>query len=202
MIRALTILGVILASGLAAAAEDLDASLIKRLSKGDVLRKLEPIPGSDQRLGVARGVVETSPEEAFRIATDYEHYTEFMPNTIVSEVKERTGEKVRFYSKLDMTWPIDDLEYECEVNFGPGNRSATYAMVPGTGKGVKTFSGEWSMTEFQGDKNRTLMIYKVSFLPERWYPGWAVRIGINNSLGQVIRAVKDRLKQVQQTPHP
>lgn len=168
------------------------------LAQGEEILKLEPVPESRVKQGIVQGVIEAPFDRVWNVITDYEHYTEFMPRTEKIEVRERDDRHVVYFSKLNMPWPIEDVAYDCEVNFGEGHRSLDFQMVPGTGKGVKRFHGNWKLEPFQGAADRILVTYTLLFEPTRGYAPWLFDLGTKHSLSKVIGAVRDRVRERRQ----
>jgi ribosome-associated toxin RatA of RatAB toxin-antitoxin module len=161
-------------------------------SSADTIR-LEPVEGSRVKKGIVSGLIDADPETIFSVITDYEHYTEFMPRTAEATVRERTANRVLFFSHLDMPWPIQDVAYDCEAKFGAGRRSVEFSMVPGTGKGVKRFHGSWQIDPVPGAGPKTQVTYTLLFEPETGYAPWLFDLGTKHSLAKVIGAVRKRV---------
>ncbi len=177
-------------SGIARAGEE------ERLAKWQILTELKIQPGISVKEGISRGVVRASLEKVHGVITDYDHYAKFMPRTELSEVKERKPDQIRYFTKLDMPWPIEDVAYECEVKGNPSHRQIDFKMVEGTGMGVRDFRGSWELEPFQGKDDLTLVTYRLIFVPEREYPKWAVNIGNKVTIKGIIRAIRSRINRI------
>ena len=85
-------------SGSAAARPSLDAARLAELGRYEVLTFNDPAGGGIER-GKAIGVIDATPEEVFRIATDYTRYADFMPRVTSSRIetssRPASGEYIR-----------------------------------------------------------------------------------------------------------
>src|SRR5215471_2181926 len=75
----------------AAARPTLDNGRLDELSRYEVLTFNDPFRNGIER-GKAIGVIDATPEEVFRVATDYAKYHDFMPRVTRSTVKETTSD--------------------------------------------------------------------------------------------------------------
>ena len=71
-------LGLFLAPAAALARPSLDPARLDQLDRYEVLMFGDPVAGGLER-SKAIGVFDATPDEVFRIATEYQHYPEFMP---------------------------------------------------------------------------------------------------------------------------
>jgi ribosome-associated toxin RatA of RatAB toxin-antitoxin module len=158
-------------------------------SPQDIIR-LETVEGSRIKRGIVQGAVEATAEEVWQVITDYEHYTEFMPRTEKAEVRKRELNRVTYFSYLGMPWPIEDVAYVCDADLAPDHLGVEFRMAPGSGKGVKRFTGSWKLEPMVG---KTMVTYTLFFEPERGYAPWLFDLGTKHSLAKVIQAVRKRI---------
>jgi coenzyme Q-binding protein COQ10 len=163
-----------------------------QLQKGKVLTRLEEVPGSKLKKGITTAILDAPSEKVWDVITDFAHYKEFMPKFKESRVLEQKESGVKYYSYLNMPWPISDVTYECDVTFSADRSSYDFKMTPGTGKGVKDFYGTWSLQKTD-DPKKTLATYSLFFQTDRGYPNWAVNMGTEKTIGQTMKAVRKRL---------
>ncbi len=169
---------------------------IESLRKGKIISNLENIEGSGFKRALTQGVIDAPIDKVWKVITDYNHYKDFMPKGKESRITEQEGNRIRYYSKLNMPWPIADVSSVCEVILSKDHRSLTFSIVPGTGKGVKRFEGTWELEPFEGNAERTLGKYTLSFEPDRWYPKWAIHLGMKSTIGKIMEAIRKRVKEV------
>jgi len=146
--------------------------------------------------GFVEGVVSAPLDQVFAVITDYDQYEDFMPRTERSRVLSRGNRSVRYQCKLDMPWPVSDVSYEVDVSWEPDRRSVRFAMVPGTGDGVRSFDGHWKLTELAGDAARTLVTYDILFEPQTRWPKWVLDIGTKATLGDILPSLRMRIRKL------
>lgn len=57
----------------------------------------------------AIGLLDATPDEVFRVASDYQHYTEFAPRVVAANVVDRQGDaRAAVMMKTDLPWPAND----------------------------------------------------------------------------------------------
>ncbi len=83
----------------------LDSERMARLDHFDVLSFADPFKnGLD--VGKAIGVFEATPEEVFRVATDYTKWHEYLPRVGTSLVTERQRDGATVEITIDLPWPV------------------------------------------------------------------------------------------------
>src|SRR5687767_9400362 len=80
--------------GPAQARPTLDGTRLGQLDRYEVLTFSDPYQSGIDR-GKAIGVIDATPEEVFRIATDFARYKEFMPRITESEQVTRTADSAQ-----------------------------------------------------------------------------------------------------------
>ena len=165
------------------------------LRKGKVITRLEEVKGSYVKKGITTAIMEAPFEKVWGVITDFEHYKEFMPRVEKSDLITKTEKQVKYFSELDMPWPISDVSYQCVVNMEKPKKHIQFELIKGTQKGVKAFNGTWDFEPFEGDQSKTLVHYNLFFEPEKGYPPWAVNFGTKHTIGNIMESVRERLKR-------
>lgn len=79
---------------------------LDRLAHYKVLTYTDP-GGNGINKGKAIGVFDATPDEVFRVATDYQHYPQFAPRVVASKVIDRQGDQRAFvWLSSDLPWPV------------------------------------------------------------------------------------------------
>ncbi len=156
--------------------------------------------GSSVREVKAIGSIDAAPERVFKVIGDYDHYTEFMPYMRESKVVAREGKTVYVYgyiappvvSNRDYTLKMTD-ETAADVykvswvpanEKGPAPRSGTVRLAINT--------GSWT---FEPDENgKTTATYYLYTDPAGAIPTWMVNKANRDSLPDVLRAIRKRVK--------
>ena len=156
---------------------------------------LEKVEGSRSKRATIEGVIHAPVKKIWAVLTDYASYPEFMPRFRLVNILEKSDKHVHYYSELNMPWPIKDVSYECMSSFLKVEEKLRVAMVPGTGKGVKSFEGTWILKPI--DEQTTQASYTLFFESEKKYPKWAERMGTKSTIGKTLRAVRKRVALLQ-----
>ena len=100
------ILGLCALAGAAAARPSVGPDGLSRLAHYQVLTFTDP-GGNGINRGKAIGLFDATPDEVFRVATDYQHYVDFAPRVVASQVVDRQGDARAFVSlSTDLPWPV------------------------------------------------------------------------------------------------
>src|SRR5260370_5662831 len=89
----------------------LDAARLDELTQYQVLTFTDPFVAGINR-GKAIGVVDATPEEVFRVATDYEKYRDFMPRVVSSSIKELGRNQALVEMIAALRWPAGTTTVE------------------------------------------------------------------------------------------
>src|SRR6185503_17417618 len=77
---------------------------LARLAAYDVLAFTDPFQNGLER-GKAIGVFDATPEEVFRVATDYAKWKDYLPRVRGSKVISQTGSQSLVEMVADLPWP-------------------------------------------------------------------------------------------------
>lgn len=190
------------------------------LTDGEVITKVEKMPGCETRLGEAIGVVDASREKVWRVICDYNEHKHFMPNILEcfairlealelikgksprelrgleSQLRqyktgEIAGEVVYIYSVGDFPWPIPDKAYILKIA-RDRERYATHAtMIIGQMRVNESF---WELKPYGADGSKTLVKYRLLLDPGMPAPAFVIRMATSSIMPKVIEAVRQRVK--------
>src|SRR5690349_13785023 len=102
MIRTLTFLLFALP---AFARPQLDSDRTTKLERYEVLSFGDPFKNGFE-FGKAIGVFDATPEEVFRVATDYNKWKEYLPRVRGSDVRDKKRDGATVEITLDLPWPV------------------------------------------------------------------------------------------------
>jgi ribosome-associated toxin RatA of RatAB toxin-antitoxin module len=193
-IRSLAISSLLLGlTASAGARPTLDASRLGELSRYQVLTFTDPFAGGIDR-GKAIGVLDATPEEVFRVATDYEKYRDFMPRIVSSVVKELGQNQAVVQLIAALRWPAGtttvEARYQNEMLPGDIYR-VRFNMVRGT---LKRYLGMLYIEPFAPGK--TAVTYELVAEPDTIAPKSAINHGIVRSAGNFIHALRQRVNDL------
>jgi uncharacterized protein YndB with AHSA1/START domain len=190
------------------------------LDEGKVITRVERMPESGARSGEAEGVIDAPPESVWKIISDYNHHKEFMPSILDSftirpealqllegirpgelralesqlrqyKTDEPPGRVVYLYGVGDFPWPIADKGYILKVARDPDHYTTHASMVIGQMKVNESF---WELKPYGPNGSKTLARYRIILDPGVPVPGFLIDIATNSTLPDVIRAVRQRVK--------
>ena len=145
----------------APAVPSLSGEQIERLNGGEILVSVT-VDGA--MTSDVIGVLEAPAEQILAIVDDFGSYTEFMPDSAVSEVVGTDGEYRLCHGVTDTPWPVEDREYTLRVTSGPQTVDGmevlvnTWTYVPDSGNIANT-EGYWILVPWGDDGTSTLVRY-------------------------------------------
>jgi hypothetical protein len=162
------------------------------LKKGKILFR-DPHP--DLLGGMAIGYTQNTPPLIWSIIMDYDHYVDFIPETLSCQVKEKKGEIFRIDAKYKSIWPFDDVVLE-SINIHDSSDPNHLRMAwKASHTNMKTASGYWIV---QSQKEGVLVVYGMDF-DLNWIPRVLAeksgRQRVKNVLNAVIQRAENSSKK-------
>jgi len=186
------LLGCALAST-ADARPTLDSTRLGELSQYEVLTFNDPFKNGIER-GKAIGVIDATPEEVFRVATDYSKYRDFMPRVTRSTVKEAASDHALVEMQAELRWPAGSSTVTARYTHEklPGDiYRVKFGMVDGS---LKQYWGSLYIEPFAPGK--TAITYELVAEPDTVAPKSAINRGIKRSTGNFIHALRQRINEL------
>ncbi len=177
----------------AAARPTLDAGRLDELARYEVLTFTDPFRAGIDR-GKAIGVIDATPEEVFRVATDYAKYRDFMPRVTTSTVREQSHDEALVELTAELRWPAGSSKVTARYTQEklPGEiYRVRFAMVQGT---LKQYVGSLYIEPFAPGK--TAITYELVAEPDMVAPKSAVNRGIKRSTGSFVHALRQRINDL------
>lgn len=195
------------------------------LKKGEIIKWLEAVKGTEVKKGVAIGIVDAPAEQVWRVIHQNNDFVHFMPRMLESilvdpaaidqakalkfdyntgdpqeliqflkkhRVDKMTDTTGYFFSLLSIPWPATNRWYiiKLEDFVTSGRRYQHWTLVIGN---LKTNDGSWELIPL--DNDRTLVTYTVFSDPGGLIPDWIINVGTNQTLPDVIKSVRKRVKK-------
>jgi ribosome-associated toxin RatA of RatAB toxin-antitoxin module len=180
-------------AGVAVARPTLDGARLDQLGHYEVLTFTDPFQGGIER-GKAIGVIDATPEEVFRVATDYAKYRDFMPRVTASTVKEQAVDYALVELTAELRWPAGDstvtARYTHEALPGDIYR-VRFIMVTGS---LKQYVGSLYIEPFSAGK--TAVTYELVAEPNTIAPKSAINKGVKRSAGSFVHALRQRINEL------
>jgi ribosome-associated toxin RatA of RatAB toxin-antitoxin module len=169
---------------------ELDATTRQRLNRGEILVTTEPVPDSTVPRLVVRAVVEAPCERVWRLIDGCATYERTLPGIARSEELVRDGQRVRVRLTVKMPFPLRDLTsvtdgIHTEV---PGERySREWQLVEGD---YHSNSGSWLLVPFDGEKARTLVVYRLHAEPKLRLPRAIKQLATEKAVPRLIAQIR------------
>jgi ribosome-associated toxin RatA of RatAB toxin-antitoxin module len=183
----------VVASASALARPSLDADNLAELDRYVVLSFTDPWQAGIER-GKAIGVIDATPEEVFRVATDYSKYKEFMPRVLASSVLWQSLDQALVELVADLPWPASNCTVAARyaVERKPGDiYKVRFDLVHGN---MKRYLGSLYIEPFAPGK--TAVTYELVAEPDTIAPKSAVNRGIRRSTGNFVHALRQRINEL------
>jgi hypothetical protein len=150
-----------------------------------------------------------SPERVHAMVTDYNHFSEFIPNVAESRVVQDAGSEQWVYHHLNFPVPVADRSYiivstDRDSRPGDGHYRVEWVLsdeiFPGVdlsaGVRPQAFAGFWEIQPGR-DADSTEARYAVHSDPGGLVPGWLVSTMTDRYAIQVVQAIRARLASEQ-----
>ena len=180
-------------AGPAAARPSLDAARLEQIGRYEVLTFNDPAGGGIDR-GKAIGVIDATPEEVFRIATDYNRYADFMPRVTSSKLREAGADQALVELTAELRWPAGTSTVLARYRYQrlPGEiYRVTFDKVGGS---LKQYVGALYIEPFAPGK--TAITYELVAEPDTIAPKSAINKGIRRSAGNFVHALRQRINDL------
>jgi ribosome-associated toxin RatA of RatAB toxin-antitoxin module len=177
----------------AAARPTLDGARLDELGRYEILTFADPFKGGIER-GKAIGVIDATPEEVFRVATDYAKYRDFMPRVTDSKVREAAPGYTLVELHAELRWPAGASTVTARY---------THEKLPGeiyrvkfdrVGGDLKQYWGQLYIEPFAPGK--TAVTYELVAEPDTLAPKSAINRGIKRSTGNFVNALRQRINDL------
>lgn len=169
---------------------ELDAATRQRLDRGEVLVATEAVPGSPVPRLVVRAVVEAPCERVWQLIDGCASYERTLPGVRRSEELVRDGPRVRVRLTVKMPFPLRDLTSVTEGihTVVPGERYCReWQLVEGD---YHSNSGSWVLVPFAGQKDRTLVLYRLHAEPTLRLPRALKQLATEKAVPRLIAQIR------------
>ncbi len=141
---------------------------LARAAAGEVVTRLERVPGSGPRQGLGVAAIDEPPARVFAALADFAHWSEFMPFMSRSEARREADGS--FLCSQSLALPTGERHYQVRAQIraqaaagaeGSGEGAAwsvTWSYVPGSGD-IVAQRGSWTLLPLAG--GRTLAVLRL-----------------------------------------
>lgn len=157
----------------------------RALSRGEIL-----VDGRADEV-VVKAVVDAPPQRVWDLVSRCGRYTRTMERIKAARELSRDAGRVVCRVTVDMPFPYADLTATTRAihSEDPGHQrfSRRWDQIQGD---YKVNRGSWELRPFNGDRGRTLVIYRVEAVPKAWVPDWIRQKAQRRSLPQMIKKLR------------
>jgi ribosome-associated toxin RatA of RatAB toxin-antitoxin module len=104
-------------------------------------------------------LVKARPEEVWKVLTDYDNYTKFMPSMEEFKVKTRTDKFSIVHVKLESP-PLIDISYDLRRVYDKDNWTIKFKKIDGK---IKDIEGGWKIEEYKGIYSKLTYTSRIDF---------------------------------------
>jgi uncharacterized membrane protein len=133
-------------------------------------------------------------ERIFRTMTDCEQALQFVPHLELCRVLESAADDSwqLVEHAVDLSWYLPRIDYVFRAEYEPFRR-IRFRHVRGD---LLENEGVWELgTLGEGDREATILTYRVRIVPRQFVPRWVVRSSLRRDLPLMLRALRDRCEQ-------
>ena len=171
----------------------LDNARLDELGRYQVLTFVDAYQAGIDR-GKAIGVFDATPEEVFRVATDFAHYKDFMPRITGAEQTARAQDGAQVVLTADLPWPAGptwiDAEYRFERLAGQIYR-IRFEMRRGN---MKQYLGSLYIEPWSA--NKSSVTYELVAEPNVSSPKSFINKGVRRSVASIVHALRPRVNDL------
>jgi ribosome-associated toxin RatA of RatAB toxin-antitoxin module len=180
-------------SSTALARPSLDSDRLSQLAQYDVLVFSDPYQGGIER-GKAIGVFDATPEEVFRVATDYGKWKDYLPRVRGSNVMSAAGNQVMVETTAELPWPVGSSRVEArytQERLGTDIFRVRFDMVTGS---MKQYLGSIYIEPWSPGK--AAVTYELVAEPDLLAPKSAINKIILRSASGFVHALRQRINEL------
>lgn len=164
------------------------ADLHSQLRANKIMSVAVPVK-SGVKPGRSMGLVDAPPEAVYRVLYNFASYKEFMPRVTGSY---RSG-KDAYVIKCKLPWPIKEIWADIKVK--RGKQKGMYVITWKMNKGnIKAYEGMAWIQPY--GKNKTLLTYQMSIVPNAPVPGALLTNGLKDATWEIVFETRKRVAQV------
>ncbi|XP_010456137.1 PREDICTED: uncharacterized protein LOC104737618 isoform X2 [Camelina sativa] len=190
-----------------------DGKTEELVGEDGVLIEVKKLEKSSRRIRSKIGM-EASLDSVWKVLTDYEKLSDFIPGLVVSELVEKEGNRVRLFQmgqqnlalglKFNAKAVLDCFEKELEILPHGRRREIDFKMVEGD---FQLFEGKWSIEQLDKGTHQealdlqfkdfpTTLAYTVDVKPKMWLPVRLVEGRLCKEIKTNLMSIRDAAQKV------
>ena len=164
----------------------------KALERGEVVKRVEPVAGAPVPRMRAYILIDTPAEKVYALINRCGDYSTFMPRTVKSVERSRTGKTVVCELHIKLPFFLGHLKTVTRGTHtvGPPAWGRVWRLVSGT---FLRNVGRWRFTPWKGDPKVTLVEYAIHAVPDLKLPDMILRKANGRSVPGMLRILRKKL---------
>ena len=165
-----------------------------RLGQGELIIRQKVVKGTPVPQITAYGVIDARPADVWAIIEKCANYPKTMVRVISATELSRKGQKVRCRVTIDMPLGMNDLTATTDAihTVKPGKLyKRKWSLVEGD---YSANSGQWTLTPFGKDPNRTLVVYVIHAVPKSAIPNTVLKLAQRKAIPGLFKKLKEGTK--------
>jgi ribosome-associated toxin RatA of RatAB toxin-antitoxin module len=192
-VRPLLFAAIVIGATSADARPSLDSERLGRLGQYEVLVFADPA-GSGLEKGKAIGVFDATPEEVYRVVTDYAKWKDYLPKVRDSSVLERSGEEALVATVAELPWPVGAARVEAryvQARLRGEIYRIEFSMVRGS---MRRYRGTMYIEPWTAGK--AAVTYELVAEPDFLVPKGRVNRMVLRSASGFVHALRQRVNEL------
>ena len=194
--RSLTVAALLVAR-VVAARPVVPAEALDRLTHYQVITFTDPAAGGLRR-GKAIGLFDATPDEVFRVATDYEHLAEFAPRITSAKVLDRQGDRAVVALTTVLPWPVSKAWVNCEFAMERVGRDIYRIRFAARAGSLKRYEGSIYIEPWQQWRGggTSAVTYELLVEPSDHTPRRFVNARVESVASKWVHFLRQRINQL------
>jgi ribosome-associated toxin RatA of RatAB toxin-antitoxin module len=166
---------------------------MSQLGHYHVLTFSDPFAAGIER-GKAIGVIDATPDEVFRVATDFGRYKEFMPRISDAQQLMRNRDGAQVALTADLPWPAGRTWIEADYHFEHTSNDIyriRFNMVRGN---MRQYLGSLYIEPWS--KSQTAITYELVAEPSMAAPKSYINKGVRRSAAHFVNALRQHINEL------
>jgi len=150
-----------------------------------------PVEGTSVKVIVAEAHYPEPAEKIWQLIENWSTFPHFIPRCEAVDVLKKTKFEDQIYLRMDLPIPMPDLWNVLEIHKKPKTGLLEWKMISGN------MDKNTGSMRLRSEGKGTLMQMEVHADPGLFLPGWLITWGAKKYLPKVLRAIGDRLHQIE-----
>jgi len=140
---------------------------------------------------VVKAVVDAAPQRVWALVSRCGRYTTTMERIKAARELSREAGQVVCRVTVDMPFPYSDLTATTRAVHAEDRERQRFSRRWNQIEGdYRVNRGSWELRPFNGDRRRTLVIYRAEAVPRAWVPDWIREKAQRRSLPRMIERIR------------